>query len=419
MAAFCVLCAAQTAHAQTFGVELHNTLMPASGGMGGVSIAQPQDLTSSVNGNPATLTQFHGTQFIFGGGWADPTFKLTQTAAIPPVLSFVTPFSAESSSPGVPLGNIGVTQDLSELGWPVTLGLGFVTSSGGFVDFRDVPQSGGTSSGSTIFNLPASIGVDVTERLSLGATASFGIAFYDGPFIRHSGMTPDYAMRGTFGANYQLNEATKLGGYYQTKQSYKFENAVLFNVQPNPLPQIGLDVRMDLPQNLGFGIANSRLLDGRLLLAGDLLYKIWDDAAMFESVYHNQWVVQLGAQYSVSRWRFRTGYVWAENPIVAAPDTTIGGVPQPGGLPAARYTEGLLAITSQNRISAGVGIVDVLPGVNFDVMAGGMFHDSQQLGPFTTTSISSYWLGAGITWRFGRGSCCPDDTPDTWCTTCR
>ncbi len=42
-------------YAQGFGVELHNTLMPASGGMGGVSIASPQDLPSALHGNPATL----------------------------------------------------------------------------------------------------------------------------------------------------------------------------------------------------------------------------------------------------------------------------------------------------------------------------------------------------------------------------
>ena len=33
--------ATQAADAQTFGIETHNTLMPASGGMGGASIARP------------------------------------------------------------------------------------------------------------------------------------------------------------------------------------------------------------------------------------------------------------------------------------------------------------------------------------------------------------------------------------------
>jgi hypothetical protein len=35
-----------------------------------------------------------------------------------------------------------------------------------------------------------------------------------------------------------------------------------------------------------------------------------------------------------------------------------------------------------------------------------MFHDEQQLGDFTTTSIETYWIGHGIAWRFSRGSCC-------------
>ncbi len=58
------------AFAQSFGTELQNTMMPASGGMGGVSIARPQDLTSALNANPASLRQFRGTQVSFGGGWA-------------------------------------------------------------------------------------------------------------------------------------------------------------------------------------------------------------------------------------------------------------------------------------------------------------------------------------------------------------
>lgn len=92
---------ASSVHAQTFGVELHNTLMPASGVMGGVSIARPQDLLSGVNANPASLTQFKGTQFLFSGAWAEATINQTQTGNIPfagPPL--IEPFSAKSTVPG-------------------------------------------------------------------------------------------------------------------------------------------------------------------------------------------------------------------------------------------------------------------------------------------------------------------------------
>jgi len=212
---------ASSASGQSFGVELHNTLMPASGGMGGVSIARPQDLTSALNANPSALTQFRGTQFAFGGGWAEPTFNLTQTSNIPIIGPDprIEPFSAKSTAPGAPVGNIGVTQDLSALGLPATLGVGFITTAGGFMDFRHIPESGGTNTGQTIFNMPVAVGLDLTDRFSVGAGMSLGIAFYDGPFVGVGGMTPDYALRGTIGANYLLTDNTTLGGYYQTAQS--------------------------------------------------------------------------------------------------------------------------------------------------------------------------------------------------------
>src|SRR5262245_50952842 len=94
----CAAMAAQVARAQSFGVELRNTLMPASGGMAGTSIARPQDLVSGINANPATLTQFHGTQFTVGGSWAEATFNINQTGNAPIV--GVSPFSAKSGTPG-------------------------------------------------------------------------------------------------------------------------------------------------------------------------------------------------------------------------------------------------------------------------------------------------------------------------------
>lgn len=226
-------------------------------------------------------------------------------------------------------------------------------------------------------------------------------------------MTPDYALRGTIGTNYQLTDTTTLGGYYQTKQSFTFDNA--FQID-SPLLTTTSDISMDLPQNIGFGVANSSLMNGRLLLASDVVYKLWDEADLYSSLYDNQWAVQFGAQYTQGRCRLRGGYVWAQNPIDNTPGTNLGGVIQPGDLAVVRYSQGLLAVTSQHRISFGVGVVDVLPGVDLDMMAGGMFRDNQQLGNLTSTSIESYWMGLGLTWRFGRGACGPISAPDRWCS---
>jgi long-chain fatty acid transport protein len=153
--------------------------------------------------------------------------------------------------------------------------------------------------------------------------------------------------------------------------------------------------------NLGWGIANQRLCDGRLLLAADVLYKLWDEADLYSSVYDNQWVFQFGSQYSVGKYRLRAGYAYAQDPIDPFPLDNVGGVFPPGGPPAVRYTQALVAVTSQHRMSFGVGIVDAMPGVDLDFMAGGMFHDDEQLGPTTSSSVESYWIGTGLTWRFG------------------
>jgi len=132
-----------TAYGQSFGVELRNTMKPASGGMAGTSIANPQDLISSINANPGTLTNFHGTQFLVGGAFAGSTFNLAQTGDIP--LLGVSSFSAKSGTPGAAIPSIAVSQELSAYGLPVTVGIGVVGAAGAGTSFIKQPQSNGTS----------------------------------------------------------------------------------------------------------------------------------------------------------------------------------------------------------------------------------------------------------------------------------
>ena len=110
--------AAAVARAQTYGIDFRNTLMPASGGMAGTSVAAPQDFISAINANPAGLTQFDGTHFTLGGAFAEATANLTQSAPLP--LLGVTPFSAKSSTPGAIVPAIGVAQEVTGLPLPTT-----------------------------------------------------------------------------------------------------------------------------------------------------------------------------------------------------------------------------------------------------------------------------------------------------------
>ena len=56
-----------------------------------------------------------------------------------------------------------------------------------------------------------------------------------------------------------------------------------------------------------------------------------------------------------------------------------------------------------------------MPGIDLDFNAGGMPNVSESFGPFTRNALESYWIGLGITWRFGRGSCYRLAAPDQWC----
>lgn len=187
LAASAIVCSSQRhASAQAFGVELHATVNPAAGGMAGVSIARPQDLQSAFTGNPATLTQFRGTQFSFGGGWVEPTINVDNDATLP--LANVSPFDARSGQPGSALANIGVTQDFSAFGMPVTWGAALHAGAGLGVKYMDVPASNGSTASLVALHSASGIGVQVTERLSLGSQMYITTGSLDGPSRNVSGV---------------------------------------------------------------------------------------------------------------------------------------------------------------------------------------------------------------------------------------
>ncbi|RLS43257.1 MAG: hypothetical protein DWH83_05120 [Planctomycetota bacterium] len=390
-----VLASAGSAAAQTYGIDFRNTLMPASGGMAGTSVAAPQDFLSAINANPAALTQYKGTHFTIGGAFAEATVDLEQKAAVP--LLGVAAFSAKSSTPGAIVPAIGVAQEVDGLPLPTTVGLAVLGAAGGGSSYVQVPASNATASYLLLLEFAPSVAVELTERLSIGATMFIGDGYASGPFVGTSGMTNAYALRGGFGLDYALGDATWLGAYYQTTQAFRFENeAVLFSErQPR-------DVDMGLPQQVGMGIANESLLDGRLLLAADALYLDWRSAALFKNIYRGQWVMQLGSQYrATDRVKLRLGYALAQNPVDESVGTRIGPVEVPGGVPAVKYLQAQFAIVNEHRMAAGIGVSDLLMrGLDFDAFAGGMFPAGESLGSDTYVSVKSYWLGVGFTWHF-------------------
>jgi long-chain fatty acid transport protein len=118
--------------ATTFGTDVNNTVLPATGGMGGASIARTVEGAAAVFGNPANLTQYkEGTTFTFGATYLDPQIKITA------------PFKGTSNADNYLIPTVSVTQGLGGIGFEnLVLGMG-LTATGAGSDFRAVPGSGG------------------------------------------------------------------------------------------------------------------------------------------------------------------------------------------------------------------------------------------------------------------------------------
>ncbi|MCO8123744.1 outer membrane protein transport protein [Stieleria sp. TO1_6] len=388
-------------HSQSDGAELHNNVMPASGAMGGTSFSRPQDVQSAINGNPATMTQFAGTTTGFGGVFIEPTVNINQSRSIP--LLNVDPYSGKSDTPASLAANIGVIQQIELMGQPISFGLGLITNAGLGVDFRPIDASNGTHVSYLALDLVNALAVEVAPDLTVGGSITIGTSIMDGPFVGASSSQTDYATRFTLGANYELGSGTSIGGFWQSKKDLTFDNVIEF--ASGPLAGVRQDMRLEHPMNLGVGIANRSLMNGRLLLAADVIYKNWADAEFFKSIYNDQWMLQLGTQYAATdRCKLRMGYAVNEDPTRDTVPGTIGGVVPVGGVPAVEYLQAQFAVVTQHRLTGGIGLVDVMPNTDFDIAVGGVFNGDKTFGS-TTIDIEGYYVAFGFTFRPSVGCC--------------
>jgi long-chain fatty acid transport protein len=369
-----------------------------------VSVASPQDVPSAIFGNPATLSQFEGTQFSLGGGWVEGYPTVTRHGFQLPAENY----SVTSRTQGFVTPAVGVIQDLRSLGVPGALGIGLAGIGGLGAEYRGrAPEGSITNDWSSellILGMNMGAGVAVTDKLSLGATMTLGTGFEQMGLVPNTAMVHDYALRGNFGADYALNDCNTVGAFYQTTLGFDFPNAFLL-----PNGQYA-NIRMDQPATVGFGWSNNRLMDGNLLIAADVYYKLWEDAAMYKDIYINQWVFAVGAQLTRGKIKYRLGYSYNTNPINHDVGSAIGGLPVLQDRIYFFQAANTATIT-QHRITAGFGREDFLvSGLDLDFFAGGLLHSADNFGPHTTVDVAAYYVGMGLTWRFGACHPAPSET---------
>lgn len=393
---------ARPARGQGYGTDLQNVMGPASGGMAGVSAAMPQDVPSAIFGNPATLTQFRGTQFSMGGGWIEGYPTITNNGDLNTANPGV-PFHVTSRTQGFAALEMGATQDFECLGIPGVMGLGLAGLSGAGAEYRGRAPAGSFVNDITtellVLGVNLDAGVQLTDNLSVGTAFTVGPAFeqlgFVGPLVSTS-MVHSYGIRGTIGVDYAINECNDFGFYYQSPMDFQFPDALRIGTTYH-------DIRIAQPATLGWGLANHALMNGNLLLAADVYYKLWEDADLYRDVYVNQWAFALGSQLTNGRYKYRAGYSYNTNPLNHSVGSNLDGVPI-GQSAVQLFQAASVGTINQHRLTAGIGCQGfMVPCLDLDLFVGGMFNAHDTFGS-TQEHVAIWYTGLGFTWHFN--NCC-------------
>jgi hypothetical protein len=118
-------------------------------------------------------------------------------------------------------------------------------------------------------------------------------------------------------------------------------------------------------------------------------------------VFVNQWAFAFGTQLTRGKNKFRLGYSYNTNPINHNVGTKLDGFPI-AQAELQLFQAATTAVINQHRLTGGIGRQDFLvPNLDLDLFAGGMFNATDQFGPHTQASVAIYYVGMGMTWRYG------------------
>jgi len=472
------------------GFDLHNVFHGASASMAGTSIAHVEDPVSAVFGNPATLTTYYGgTNFMFGATFYMPRARMQhdgsagyavgEATALVKITAGATGkalaatgaygFDATSKADVYAVPTIAVTQDLTGLGIPVVLGVGVSATSGIGVDYKHNSNTLGAAAELINLGVNAGIGMSMTPNVDVGVSATITYAMLEAGLTGSGGMTHDIGFRATLGGRAKVSPNMTIGAYVQTEQPHEYDNLhVTSNHGPNGLdlasgvvqhpPVIKCnrtngnvcrqDVRVEQPMNIGLGFAFDGLMNGNLLVMGDITHKAWSDARFFNEFYEDQEVYSVGLQLTQGPMKFRLGYGYADDPLKATVKdgvqiNSIGGINENGST----YTSAMYPlfmsyfqametpVIYKHRISAGLGIdgflapmltldthvafqleedkcfgkgqdgvTSIYAGGNSAVrgvaLNGGLAHAGCDALDHSKATVSSFHLGGALTWTF-------------------
>jgi len=476
------------------GFDLHNVFHGGSAAMAGTSIAHVEDPVSAIFGNPATLTTYYGgTNFMFGATFYMPRARMIHdgsagyatelqayvkqstgvAAANGTVSSYA--FDGTSKADVYAVPTVGVTQDLTGLGIPVVLGVGVSATSGIGVDYKHASNSLGAAAELINLGVNAGVGMALTPNVDVGVAVTITYAMLEAGLTGSGGMTHDIGFRATMGSRMKLSDTMMVGAYIQTEQPHEYDNlhvTSLHGTQPFDLllnygtnatvdcngdaqitKTVGVcrqDVVVEQPRNIGIGFAYTGMMNGNLLISGDMTHKAWSDAKFFNEFYEDQEVYSLGLQLTQGPMKWRLGYGYADDPLLdqvreGKHIATIGGINNSGesytspmyGLFMSYFQAMETPVIYKHRITAGFGMDGFLaPMLTLDTHVAFQLEEDKCFGAnqdgltaaqsqyessnvargvsltgtadvagcaikdHTKATVSSFHLGGSLTWSF-------------------
>jgi len=387
------------AHAANYGTDLNNTMLPATGGMGGASVARTVEGAAAVFGNPATLTEYNeGTTFSFGATFYKPDVHASHNGA-----NTGAAWSANSAATDYLIPTIAITQ---AFGQNLVGGLGLTAQSGIGSDFRDKSGSLNPNSELLVFMANVGLGYKLTDNLSVGGTATIGNGYLQMGLSSNNSSAHGFGGRGTLGVKYDMG-ATSLGAYYRSPLKIKYKDFV-DNGSPIGSGKGNFwSVNVEQPQEFALGVSNSSLMTGNLLISADVIYKDWSSADMYKDIFRDQTVFALGAQLTTGAAKWRLGYSHARDPIKRNVGSSIGGATGLGlngaTVPLSPSLVQYFQATNaepiwEDQVTAGFGY-QLTNTISADSHVAFALNNSENIGN-TKVDAKAWQIGLGLTWAF-------------------
>jgi long-chain fatty acid transport protein len=410
-----------------------NGIGAASMGVGGASVASPQDALARMTQNTASLADATGFKFQIGGtlAYAQGDFyqrgqslgHLQNTWGVLPDLAVTT---ALSERVGV---GFSLTTDSTRLAnWNITDTPGAVAGA----------QYGQTQHRSEVLNLRAAVGlgIDLGGGVSLGVSVGgvFTRNELQAPYIFQSNglagaktyldmTTQGFGVNGDVALQWRVNNRLTLGLGYRTPTSFQTSGVANgdLGAQLTALGVVGVDgtyrydakIKTALPQHLSAGFAAA--LTSRWRVMGQVEWINWSAAFSHLDVnlsngsngvvngvagstgitdrialnWKDQYVFRLGTEVDITdQLRLRFGYVYAKSPV---PGDTL--------LP-------MTAAISEHTLACGLGwrgkTMSVDLAYQYDLPISRSGTGGAITGPEykdTTVSVQAHWVGLTVGYK--------------------